>query len=180
MAVTIHDTGQAFDGLTVLQGTLPGGTQIRLIDMSGNEVHRWPISFYKIWPDPKHIEEKNRPKTDFNYHTQGLAVLPDGSVVINIGDKGAAKLDKCGEVVWTVDRETHHSITPTEDGGFWIPAHRAIKDIPEHLLFPGVTREILEDRPPGLFHGFSYENLILSVNENGKTLKEFSISAKPL
>lgn len=173
--VTFYDAGQAFDGLTVLQGTLPGGTQIRLIDMSGNEIHRWPISFYKIWPDPKHIEEKNRPKTDFNYHTQGLAVLPDGSVVINIGDKGAAKLNKCGEVVWTVDRETHHSITPTEDGGFWIPAHRAIKDIPEHLLFAGVTREILEDRPPGLFHGFSYENLILFVNENGKTLKEFSI-----
>jgi len=173
--VTIYDTARAYDGLTVLQGTLPGGTQVKLIDMLGNEIHRWPISFYKIWPEPKHIQEKNRPKTDFNYHTQGLAVLSDGSVIVNIGDKGTAKLNKCGGVEWTVDRETHHSVTPTENGGFWIPAHRPVKEIPEHLLFLGITREKLDNRPLDIFHGFSYENLILLVDVNGEVQKEFSV-----
>jgi hypothetical protein len=173
VGVSKYDPEQAYDGLTVLQGTLPGGTQIRLIDMLGNEIHRWPISFYKIWPDPKHIEEKYWPKTDFNYHTQGLVVLPDGSVIINIGEMGTAKLSKCGNVEWTVDHRTHHSITPTEAGDFWIPSSRSVKNIPEHLIFPGVTREELEKVLIGSFH--SYENTILLVDQNGETQKEFSV-----
>jgi hypothetical protein len=173
VGVSKYDPDQAYDGLTVLQGTLPGGTQVRLIDMSGNEIHRWPVNFFKIWPDPKHLEEKYRPKTDFNYHTQGLVVLPDGSVIVNIGDKGTAKLSKCGKVEWTVDHMTHHSITPTAAGGFWIPSRRSVKNIPDHLIFPGITREKLEKVHIGTFH--SYENLILLVDKNGETQKEFSI-----
>ena len=173
VGVSKYNPDQAYDGLTVLQGTLPGGTQIRLIDMLGNEIHRWPVSFYKIWPDPKHLEEKYRPKTDFNYHTQGLVVLPDGAVIINIGDKGTAKLSKCGNVEWTVNHMTHHSITPTAAGGFWIPSRRSVKNIPDHLIFQGITREKLEKIHIGTFH--SYENLILLVDENGQRQKEFSV-----
>lgn len=173
--VNIYDPKQALEGLTLLQGTLPGGTQVRLIDMSGKEIHRWPVSFFKIWPNPKHIADEDIPKTDFNYHTQGLTAFPDGSIVINVGDKGTAKLNKCGNVEWTINRETHHSITPTGNGGFWIPAHRPINDIPDHLLFLDITREKLKYRPIGLFHGFSYENILLLVDQNGKPIKEFSV-----
>jgi hypothetical protein len=173
VGVSKYNHDQAYNGLTALQGTLPGGTQIRLIDMHGNEIHRWPVSFYKIWPNPEHLEEKYRPKTDFNYHTQGLVVLPDGAVIINIGDKGTAKLSKCGNVEWTVNHMTHHSITPTAAGGFWIPSRRSVKKIPDHLIFPGITREKLEKIHIGTFH--SYENLILLVDENGEMQKEFSV-----
>jgi len=168
-----HDEEQAYQGLTVLQGTLPGGPQLRLIDMQGREIHRWPVDFFSIWPDPVHIEEKYRPKSVFNYHTQGMVVLPDASVIVNINDKGAAKLDKCGNVEWTIDQKTHHSITPIPGGGFWIPSHRLAKDIPDHLIFPGITREKLINKPPG--HFYDYENLVLRVDAMGNVIKSFSV-----
>ena len=171
--VVLNDKNQAYQGLTVLQGTLPGGPQLRLIDMQGREIHRWPVDFFSIWPDPVHIEEKYRPKSVLNYHTQGMVVLPDASVIVNIGDKGTAKLDKCGKVEWTIDQLNHHSITPTNDGGYWIPSHRPAKDTPDHLIFPGVTREELINRSPESFH--DYENLILRVDALGNVIKSFSV-----
>ena len=166
--VTVYHPDKANNGVTALQGTFPGGTQIRLIDMSGNEIHRWPINFFKIWPNPTHLDEKDRPKSEFGYHTQGMALFSDGSVVINIGDKGTAKLGKCGEVEWTIDRLNHHSITPLEGGGFWIPSSQQTRDIPEHLLFPGVSRELLESDSKANFGG--YENLGSSEKLVGKNI----------
>ena len=171
--VVIHNARKVFHGLTLLQGTLPGGTQLRLIDMDGNEVRRWPVDFFSLWPDPQHLLDQKIPKTSFNYHTQGVELLEDGSVIFNVGDKGTAKLDKCGNLMWTIDRMTHHSVTRTDDGGFWIPAHRNIAEIPAQHLFRGVTRESLTRGAASKFH--EYENLILRVDANGNVLREFSI-----
>ena len=171
--VMLFDEDQAYPGLTVLQGTLPGGPQLRLIDMQGKEIHRWPVDFFSIWPDPLHIEEKYRPKSIFNYHTQGMVVFPDASVLVNISGKGTAKLDKCGKVLWTIDQLNHHSITPVDDGGYWIPSHRSAKDTPDHLIFPGITREELLNAPPGQL--YQYENLVLRVDAQGQVTRTFSM-----
>jgi outer membrane protein assembly factor BamB len=168
-----YDEKQAYNGLTVLQGTLPGGPQLRLIDMLGREIHRWPVDFFDIWPNPEHLLEKQRPKSTFNYHTQGMVVFPDGSVLVNVSGKGAAKLDKCGEVLWTIDHMTHHSITPIDGGGYWIPSHRSPEDVPGHLIFAGITRKELLNAPPGQL--YQYENLILRVAEGGEVIGSFSI-----
>ena len=168
-----HDPGNTFRGLTLLQGSLPGGTQIRLVDMDGREVHRWDIDFFELWPDPSHLHKQQVPWTRFNYHTQGVELLEDGSVVFNIGGKGTAKLDKCGELQLTVNRRTHHSVTRTEDGGFWIPAHRRIADIPREYLFRGQTRGELIRGSGTRFNG--YDNLVLRVDPDGKVIREFSV-----
>ena len=171
--VTIYNPDKAYSGVTALQGLLPGGAQIRLVDMSGNEIHRWLINYFEIWPNPTHLEEKYQPKSDFNYHTHGMVIFPDGSIVFNVSNIGAAKLSKCGKVEWTLDRATHHSITLTEDGSFWIPGNRAIRNIPEYLMFPGVTRELLESDPEAEFN--RYENIILLVDEYGEVQREISV-----
>jgi len=171
--VYLHDKDQAYNGLTVLQGTLPGGPQLRLIDMQGRELHRWPVDFFDIWPNPGHLEEKQRPKSVFNYHTQGMVVFPDASVLVNVSGKGAAKLDMCGKVEWTIDHMTHHSITPIDDGGYWIPAHRTPGEVPDHLIFPGITREKLLNAPPGQL--YQYENLVLRVDVKGEVVSSFSV-----
>lgn len=171
--VYLYDQDQAYNGLTVLQGTMPGGPQLRLIDMLGRELHRWDVDFFKIWPNPEHIEEKYRPKTKFNYHTQGMVVFPDASVLVNVSGKGAAKLDKCGNVEWTVDHLTHHSITPLDDGGYWIPSHRPARDTPDHLIFAGITRDKLLNAPPGQL--YQYENLVLRVGARGEVIDSFSV-----
>lgn len=172
--VVSYNASKVSPGLTLLQGTMPGGTQLSLIDMDGKEVRRWPVDFFELWPNPQHLINESIPKTPFNYHTQGVELLEDGSVIFNIGDKGTAKLDKCGKLLWTIDRMTHHSVTRTDDGGFWIPAHRDISEIPEQYLFRGLSKESLR-RGTKADKQHEYENLILRVNANGKVLREFSI-----
>lgn len=170
--VIAHKPGEAYQGYTVLQGSMPGGTQIRLIDMRGELVQQWPVDFFDLWPEPTHLSEAQIPKTPFNYHTQGMVIEPDGSVVFNIAEKGTAKLDKCGEVVWLLDRKTHHSITPTE-AGYWIPAHKPIDETEEHLFFKPGTKSKAKRIQHHAFHG--YENLVLLVDHNGEVIREFSV-----
>ncbi len=168
--VTINETEQTAKGLTLMQGWFPEGPQAILVDMDGTIIHRWMIDFFKIWPNPQHIyPEKNIPKTPFNYHSQGIVALPDGSIVANIGNTGTVKIDKCNQVVWTVDRMTHHSVTLTQEGGFWILANNDLREIPEDLLFAGMTSEKLEETLG------RYENLLLYVDAHGQVQKEFSV-----
>ncbi len=140
--VVIHDPDQASAGLTLVQGLLPGGPQVRLIDMSGREIHRWNVDFFAVWDAPSHIvPAENIPKSPFHYHTQGFAVRPDGSILVIIAGKGAVNMDRCGEVLWTVDRMVHHSVTAASDGGFWLPSHKPIDQIEDRMLPAGLSRE---------------------------------------
>ena len=167
--VVKHDLRQAYKGLTVLQGIFPGGTQLRLIDMDGKLLHTWPLDFFKIWPNPTHLLEQKIPRTPFDYHSQGNLVLPDGSIIAILGYLGTVKLDKCGKVLWTVDRMTRHVVSPTQDGNYWIGANREIDDIANELLFFDIKRSLLKE-------GFQrYENTVLLVNPDGKILDEFSV-----
>ncbi len=168
--VTLNDTEKTSKGLTLMQGWFSEGPQAILVDMDGTVVHRWMINFFEIWPNPEHIyPRKNIPKTPFNYHTQGIVALPDGSIVANIGNTGTVKLDKCNRVVWTVDRMTHHSVTLTQEGGFWILANNDVRQVSNDLLFAGMTLEKLEDTLG------RYENVLLYVDANGQVQKEFSV-----
>ena len=172
--VVAHDPGRASTGLTLVQGLLPGGPQVRLIDMSGREIHRWNVDFFAAWDMPSHVVPvENIPKSPFHYHTQGFAVRPDGSLLVNIGDKGAVYLDKCGEIVWTVDRMTHHAVRPAPDGGYWLPAHKPIDQIEDRLLPVGMSSEDLMEAIRG--RHYNPENTILKIDGAGRPEKEFSV-----
>ena len=167
--VVTHNDAEAYQGLTVLQGIFPGGPQLRLIDMDGNVLHTWPLDFFKIWPNPTHLLKDKIPRSPFDYHTQGNLVLPDGSIIANLGYLGTVKMDKCGKVQWTVDRMTRHFVSPANDGNYWIGANRDIDDIPEELLFFDIERSFLKE-------GFQrYENTVLLVSPEGEILDEFSV-----
>jgi hypothetical protein len=168
--VTRHDPARAHAGLTLMEGWFARGAELRLVDMAGGVVHRWPADFFKIWPDPQHVfPETNIPVGRFNYHTQGIWLFPDGSVVINFAEVGTVKMDRCGAVQWTIDRMTHHSITPNPDGTFWIPAKGDVRGLPDSLLLPGVSREELIDS-----HGW-YEDRLLLVGADGRIAREISV-----
>jgi phage tail protein X len=168
--VVRHIPKQAHPGLTLVQGLFPDGIELRLLDMSGNLVHRWGVDFFRLWPDPKHIiPKKNVPVDHFHYHTQGMLAFPDGSVVFNVGEKGTAKLSKCGEVQWTIDRMTHHSITSDPDGSLWIPAKEDVSRVSEALFFNKVNRERL------LESSGWYEDRLLKVGADGNIEREFSV-----
>jgi len=167
--VVKHEPQQVSKGLTILQGILPSGIELRLIDMDGKPLNTWPVDFFKIWPNPTHLIEQKIPKTPFDYHSQGFMALPDGSVIVNLGYLGTAKLDKCGKVLWTVDRMTRHFVSPTSDGNYWIGANREIDDIAEELIFFDTKRSELKK-------GWQrYENTILLVDPEGNILEETSV-----
>jgi len=167
--VVRHEPQQTSNGLTILQGIFPGGVQLRLIDMDGKLLHTWPVDFFKIWPNPTHLIEQKVPRTHYDYHSQGFLALPDGSVIVNLGYLGTAKLDKCGKVLWTVDRMTRHFVSPTSSGNYWIGANREIDDIAEELIFFDTNRSELKK-------GWQrYENTILLVNPDGEILEEISV-----
>lgn len=169
--VTRHDPRRAYEGVTLMQGWFASeGPELRLVDMDGTLLHRWPADFYRIWPDPSHVSPaSDLPATRFNYHLQGMWLLPDGSVIFNFSELGAVKLDKCGVVQWTLDRMTHHSITPNPDGSFWFPARNDHRKVTDDLRLFGITREELS------VFGRTYEDLLLLVDAGGQVTKELSV-----
>lgn len=168
--VTHYAPERAYQGFTLIQGWFSEGAGLRLIDMEGDLVRRWPADFHSIWPRPSHVfPESNIPKTQFNFDIQGGWLFPDGSVVFNFNGLGTVKMDKCGAVLWTLDRLTHHSITPISDGSFWVPAKNDVREVPDDLLLFDISREsILKAR-------LSYEDLLLLVNSDGQVIKEISV-----
>ena len=116
--VTI-DRGRVAPGYTLISSFFDDGPEVRLIDLDGVVVNRWPIRFSDIWPDGgTHLAPSARPKTDWNMLSpMGLAAQNDGSLVFS--ELGMAKLDRCGEILWKLPMHTHHTLSRADDGGFW-------------------------------------------------------------
>jgi hypothetical protein len=82
-----------------------------LFDVHGGEHHVWPFDYTLYDPDG--------PKPQ-NVFLHGLAVLPDGAAIANF-DAGhrLARIDACGDVMWTVEGDFHHVVSPVGDGTLW-------------------------------------------------------------
>ena len=158
--VTRHDRARTAPGLTLLQGFVDGGNELRLIRADGSVIHRWPVKFFDLFPDPTHIAPAIKiPKRDWNAGTHGAQILPDGSVVFNFDYAGTVKLDRCGRLQWTMPRMTHHSVEESEDGGFWIPSERYVEN---GSPFP-------EFKPPYA------ADTVLKVSSTGTIVMEISV-----
>jgi hypothetical protein len=166
--VALNLEEETFDGFTLMSGTFPTGVSLRLIDMDGEIINQWPVDFWEIWPSPSHVyPDKEIPKFKWGYHVQGISAQRDGSIVFNVAELGMVKMDRCGDVIWTLDRRTHHAVTPAEDGSFWVPGKRDARDVAQEVALPGM---------PGPDSEFSslYEDLLLHVSADGKVLREIS------
>jgi len=169
------DPDQAEPGNTLIQGIWPEGTQIRLLDEQGEELHRWTADLFKVWPDANEVfKEVTVPKSHFNYFIQGMHPLADGSVILNFGQFGAAKIDKCSELVWRSDRPTHHSVTPAGDGTYWIPGIISVAETPDKYI-PTILNKNQILNLIGDSTSKGYNASILRVDADGKVLKEFSL-----
>lgn len=157
--VTVNDVSSGEEKLIFLSGFFDNNNELRLIRRNGTIIARWPVHFSEIFPNASHL--KGPPKTDWNIDIHGALALPDGSVVFNFEYGGLVKLNRCGKVVWTLARTTHHSLELDESGGFWVPGKRYHSE---------------ESDPP--FPPFKtpfWENTILKVSESGKVLMEISV-----
>jgi hypothetical protein len=145
--------------LVLLSGFFREDHELRLIRRDGSLVKRWPLVYSEIFTDTNFLSAA--PSTKWNVDTHGALALPDGSVVFNFDYSGTARLDRCGKVMWTLPRPTHHSIERSEKGGFWLPAGRLITD------------QKARHFPP--FEVPFVESTLLRVSDDGKVLEEISV-----
>jgi hypothetical protein len=96
---------------------------VRLFDRDGAEVHRWPVR-YQLF------DEKIKPQ---NVMLHGLEVFPDGSLAVAF-DSGMAiaRIDACGQPLWTVEGAFHHSIMRDENGALMTWLDEAIVRLDEN------------------------------------------------
>jgi len=158
--VTRSLKGEAAPGYTFVTGFFDDSNEMRLVRMDGSVINKWPVKFSEIFPDPKHIKPaKEIPKSDWNASVHGSHLLPDGSVIFIFTYKGAAKIDRCGKLLWTIPRMIHHSIYMEGDGTFWTLGANYIDKTPgyPHLQVPYI------------------EDTVIKYSPAGKVLKEISI-----
>jgi hypothetical protein len=159
--VTIHDKELAFDGLTFVAAHREGAFDAWLLDMDGRPVHRWDASFGRIWPDPGHVDAVG---WDGSVEIHGAHLEPNGDVLLALGGAGTVKLDRCSNVLWTVDQHTHHHVEPLPDGGAVMPSRikRFATQPDRPLVNPGPN-------------GFYWDDTVLLVDANGKVQDEQSV-----
>jgi hypothetical protein len=101
------------------------------------------------------------PSTDWNIDTHGAVALPDGSIVFSFEYGGLVKLDRCGNVLWTLPAPSHHSVELAEDGGFWVPG-RKVYSAGQPSPFPIFVAPFREDT-------------IMKVSADGALISEISV-----
>ncbi|MEM7176745.1 MAG: arylsulfotransferase family protein [Pseudomonadota bacterium] len=110
----IRDPGRYLAGFRPVMGWDAGAGQfaIWLFDPAGEIRHRWPIDLDRL-AIARIASEGLTP--------HGMAVLPDGDVLVNFstGADAIVRLDGCGAPVWRRDGAFHHSIHLTGEGGLW-------------------------------------------------------------
>lgn len=157
--VTINE--QPHDrSLILLSGFFEDSNELRLIRRDGSVVRRWPVSYKELLANQNVTH--NSPATDWNVDIHGALIEPDGSVVFNFEKYGLVKLDLCGRVLWTLCHPTHHSVELAEDGTYWVPGKRTVREA--ESAFPPFTTPYQED-------------LVLNVSRKGEILSEFSVPA---
>ncbi|MEM6356646.1 MAG: arylsulfotransferase family protein [Pseudomonadota bacterium] len=153
------------DSLVLLTGFFENGPGMKLLRRDGTTVAEWTALYYDVFPDPQHMYRP--PFNNFHIDLHGSLIDPDGSVVFNFEYGGSVKMDRCGEVLWTVERPTHHSIEPREAGGYWIVGGFDRFDIEATEFFP-----LSASRPAG---SKIREDTVMAVSADGEILVERSV-----
>ncbi|WP_209940301.1 arylsulfotransferase family protein [Ruegeria sp. HKCCE4148] len=165
-----HDPERSWAGITVMQGMFDEGIKARAYDADGTLLQEWPLDFLSIWPKPTHILPESRiPKGSKGYHTQGIALEKDGSILVNFAERGTARLGPCGDVIWTVDHMTHHSITENPDGTYWIPNKRDPATVAEEYRLPGASIEAILEADN------YYADSALLIDTDGRVIEDVPI-----
>jgi len=148
---------KAYPGETFFEGFFGNGNGMKLIDMDGEMIHEWRVSFNEIWPEAPHLAKKPH---DWDISIHGALLYPNGDVVFNFQYGGLVRIDQCSRVRWKLPYQTHHSIFQDMEGNLWVPG-RKLRKTPVDK-FPNV---------PAPFQ----EEYLLKVSPDGDILREISI-----
>ena len=157
--LTAHDPSKAFEGYTLFAPMFGDGT-VYLIDMEGNEVHRWkmpmpPGDYGHLLPNGNLFYGGRMPATKVYF--PAWPIFKGGAII---------EADWDGNIVWRHDDpEHHHDARRTESGG---ALYLTIEEVPEHLIAK------IQGGIPGTEHeGKMYGDCIGEVDASGKRVWEW-------
>ncbi|MEP5091347.1 MAG: arylsulfotransferase family protein, partial [Paracoccaceae bacterium] len=134
---------------------------VQIIDNQGSVLHSWILDLFKLWPDMSHIPPRNLPKADPGGEINGLEITRSGDIIFNFSPAGLMRLDFCGNVVWRLPINTHHSVQNDHDGGF-IVLEQVLLSEPDQVDQDGSV-EVFEEN-------------IIWVAQDGSVLDRISIN----
>lgn len=102
--VMVYDRSQAYDGYNLYCSK--HSFTAHLLDMQGNEVHRW---------------SKKTGRTDFWHHVQ---LCPNGDLLVIVKDKMLMRLDRHSRIRWKRRLRFHHDIFLTTEGEIYTISRR--------------------------------------------------------
>lgn len=133
---------------------------LRLIDAEGRTVHHWTIDRRALFPDSMELR-----RTPSHKVLHGSLLLPNGDVMVNVDYVGTARVDACGDVLWRLPAQNHHSIARAGDESFWIPGTSSE---------PRATTDRYPDGFPGLETPV-WQDLVLQVSAAGEILDRINV-----
>lgn len=96
---------------------------VSLYDEEGQRRHVWPVDYARL--DPEGLKP-------LNVMLHGMEVFEDGSIAVTFDAGNAiARLDACGEPIWSRNGGYHHSIHRDETGGLWVWRENTITRLDE-------------------------------------------------
>ncbi|WP_226628000.1 arylsulfotransferase family protein [Alloyangia pacifica] len=151
--------------LVFMAGFFDDENQARLVRRDGSVMRKWTLDYFGTFPDAGTRVCDLASTLHVDQH--GALMTSRGEVVFNYEYCGTVKLSPCGEVLWTLNERTHHSIVPAAAGGYWLLNRQrwVAADAPERMppfSSSATGQEIKEDT-------------ILRITEDGEILKEVSI-----
>lgn len=155
------------DDLVFMIGFFEGENQARLIERDGTVHHRWSLDYLEHFPD-KTQRACSYVSDPLEVDMHGALLTESGDLVFNYEYCGTVKLDQCGNVVWTLADQTHHSLTHAEAGGYWLLGRHEWLTAEEPDRFPPFSK--VPNNPRKIL-----EDTIMLVSEQGEVLEETSI-----
>lgn len=126
--ITVSDD-RAWSGLNFY--TSGHGPEAVLMDMDGNELHRWRCEFDDLVPHFPEAEpdSKNlsRPDEDREFWRRA-ALYPDGHILAIFEGSALLKLNKDSKIIWALPNRAHHDLTVQEDGSIYVLTRTAMID----------------------------------------------------
>ncbi|MBI1252011.1 MAG: hypothetical protein GC189_11115 [Alphaproteobacteria bacterium] len=177
--VVENSVGQTWGDSTLVTTYEDIGPVVRLIAMDGAVINRWPVIFSDIWPDPSHVYPRSAiPQFRFGYEIHGLLIDRDASITAILGGLGIVRMDRCGNVQWTVDRRAHHAINRDVDGSYWALSWRDVRELQARPERERLWPQQFDGKLLPLTYDDSYQHfndLLLHISPGGEVLEEISV-----
>lgn len=152
--VVVHEPDSVYPGLTLYVSE--GETAARLIDLSGEVVHRWEVPYKEVFGESMTADTMHEgPKKD---SPRGLQVEPDGDLIFFYHHQGVAKVDKDGRPIWTTKMHPHHDLKLGKGGRIYVG-----------------TRHVLIKKQ-GCPHNNALDDAITVMSPQGEVLETYRVS----